>query len=270
MKGGAAAACLLAMLLGAGCNPGGTNGEAANNVTEAPAEPVLNLTNAIPLPKPGLDREALLLAAIRAASAHAAGRDDREAQASLAGRQFSFRIRFGCHGPASEEESEGEARPLSWSYDPETERLSLRAIPDLDGGQPQVRSIAGEGFKAVQGFWIHQPWLLDNACPAHAVEPDPTAPTLGIAQFFTESNARPRSRSAYESVQRLAPDTLPGAAGFDLILEGRLTALPGGRVIRCATTEASARPVCLISAEPSRISIENGATGVKLAEWGRG
>ena len=270
----AGAACLLAGgLFLAGCNPDHADeAPPVNNAAEAPDQSALNLARAIPLPESDLDREDLLLAALRAASAHAAGKDDRKAQSGLAGRQFSFRIRFGCRGPAAEAEGEESAPSLSWSYEAEEERLKLRAAPDIDSEQPLVQAVAGEGFEAIQGFWIRRPWLLENACPARPLAQDASQPTLGIAHFFSEagSRGRPRSREAYESVQRLAASALPGPAGFDLVLNGRLTALPDGRVIRCAAVETSARPVCLISAEFNRVSIENGATGVQLAEWGRG
>lgn len=286
----AGTACLFAgALLLAGCDSGDDGGPASNNV-QAPADDGLNLSRVIPLPEPDLAREDLLLAAIRAASAVAAGRDDREAQGQLAGRQFTFRIRFGCRPAAAADEpaeaapgtepaaapADGESaeRPgtpatLAWAYEPEAERLKLHAAPDIDEENPLVQAVAGDGFTAVRGFWVRRPWLLENACPAQPQRQDASPPAVGIAHFFTEADTRPRSRRAYESVQRIAADALPGPAGFDLVLRGRLTALPDGRVIRCAATEASARPVCIISAEMSRVAIENGATGAQLAEWGR-
>ncbi|MDQ3144262.1 MAG: hypothetical protein M3Q57_05210, partial [Pseudomonadota bacterium] len=96
-----------AALLGA-CqvqDPATDNDAAPNAVEPAPAP-----TSVLPLPDPVLDRAALLGAVAQAASAFAAGADDREAQGALDGRRFVVKLRFGCRGPAAEDSEES----LKW------------------------------------------------------------------------------------------------------------------------------------------------------------
>lgn len=264
---------------------------------ESQQEPAVNTANAakqqtvprlpIPIPEPPLGREQLLVASLRAASAFAAGSDDADLQKSLADKKFEFRIRFGCDGPATSRPGE----PFSWTYNPGTKALKVRATPTLSLKNPAVRSVAGEAFETVEGFWVRNPWLLAAVCPnsgeaaetisepmankAKAAKPSPAPDSspqiVGIAQFFTAAGPRTMRRSGrpYEATKRLETGQPPGG-GFDLVLTGRLVALPNGRVIACTHPQADGRPACLVSVEFGTVSIERADTREQLAQWGSG
>lgn len=277
---------------------------------EGAQDPVTNLPS-IPRPQPPLDRAALLSAVAEAASATAAGAQAPESVASLDGRQFELRIRFGCRGQAQDLEQTW----LGWSYDPDKRTLRVRAKPTIAKEDPVVSKIAGEASESVEGFWIPRPWLLQPTCPATAAltqqqqrpadttagepgegakpaanakgqqsekpasdeaeppgEPVPTTPRIGIAQFFTSDDARTRRRDSrpYSTVKTL-PETTPlPADGFNLVLSGRLRALPGGGVIECVNKNADTPPECVVSAEFLRVWIEQPGTRDVIAEWGGG
>lgn len=224
---------------------------------------------AVPMPSPPFDRAALLGAVTKAASAFAARADDRQAQAELAGRQFTFRVRFGCSGPSAKF---GDGA-MSWSYDPETQALKIRAAPDISLESPMVKTIAGPEVETVQGFWVMRPWLLVPSCVEAAERPgfEVQQPEAGIAQFFTGEDSRVQRRSRpFEAVQKVEEGKIPDEQGFDLVLTGRLKELPDGRVIKCAATGPSRRPACIASAEFDRVSVENAETRSVIAEWGVG
>ena len=271
-------------LLGACRQPepqGGTN--------DAIEEPVPNLP-AVPRPQPAIDRAAILAAVAQAASATAAGADDMAAQAALDGRQFEFRIRFGCKGPSTELRDEW----LGWSHDGQSGTLRVRAMPTLSADDEFVTALGGEQFETVEGFWIPRPWLLEAACPAtSAVSSAPAVPTadtasdetakrvtepvpswsrIGIAQFFTETDPRTgrRAMRPYEAVKMLEPAQPVGSQGFNLVLSGRLKALPRRRVIACAAKDADSSPDCVVSAEFDRVWIERPGDREIIAEWGGG
>ena len=94
---------------------------------------------------------------------------------------------------------------------------------------------------------------------------------LGIAQFFTATGPRTLRRSgrAYEATKKLTEGEKP-AAGFDLVLSGRLAPLPNGRVIACTPAGQGARPSCIISVEFGKVWIERADTHEHLADWGSG
>jgi len=247
-------------------------GQPQTNQAQPPnaSTPVLGSSNSaqsIPLPSPPLDREALLIAAARAASAYASGSDDSEAQSELAGRQFTFRIRFGCSGP----DSDPAQRAMSWTYDQPAERMKVRASPDISMDLPVAKALAAGRFEDVRGFWVPRSWLLTPSCPrgGSAEMPNSSPPSVGIAQFFTSSDSRASRRPgrALETVQRVAPDAVPGPDGLDLVLTGRLQPLGGGKVIHCSSTTPAERPVCILSVEFSSISIQDPRSGSSLAEW---
>jgi hypothetical protein len=248
-----------------------------------------------------------------AASAVAAGQQLPESVRSLDGRQFEFRIRFGCRGPATELRD----RWLGWSYDAEEKRIRVRARPTLSKDDPLVAQFSGDEFEAVEGFWIPRPWLLQSVCPAAAAvqsaasgaraesesgrepreqkgtlqqqqqgqqsdpgligddgseEPLPAVPRIGIAQFFTSDDARTRRRDtrAYEVAHALAEGQAISSQGYNLVLSGRLRALPGRGVIQCAARGPDRPPECLVSAEFLRVWIEQPRTHEVIAEWGGG
>jgi hypothetical protein len=230
----------------------------------------LTLPQVLPTSRPEMDRAALLAAVASAASAHAAGEVDRQ---NLAGRRFTLKMRFGCG-----EEGGSGTGPVSWKYDQADQRLTIRATPDIDAEAVAVDEEEG-AIEAVEGFWIAQPWLLTDACvsaaeegeaPAEAAEPP--SPTVGIAQHFTgqDSRVQRRAQRSYEIVRRTEPAIIPPAGGFNLVLEGRLEAWPGGQVIRCRGTGSASAPVCVISAEFDRVAFENPQNGLTIAQWSAG
>jgi hypothetical protein len=128
-----------------------------------------------------------------------------------------------------------------------------------------------------------QPVPLNAKAAAAAVKkgeakaaPEPAPPqaplqSVGIAQFFTATGPRTMRRSGrpYEATKRLDADEQPSGA-FDLVLTGRLVALPDGRVIACTLSDASEQPSCVISVEFGKVSIERADTHEQIAQWGSG
>lgn len=241
----------------------------------------------LPVADPPLDREALLLAVMRAASAAALGDETGAVQQDLDGKRFELRLRFGCPG-----EDLAAANSRRWTHDPDSGVVRIEVGPEIESETPLVQDAAGSDIEAVEGFWIHRPWQLKAGCPAppaaSAAEKDtqasapspgePTAaatndavPSLGIAQFFRETDARTHRRGsrAYEAAENLSEGEAPSPAGYDLIVEGRLQSLPDGRVIACRAGGMQ-RPACVISARFEEVSLERADTGELLAEWPRG
>jgi hypothetical protein len=237
----------------------------------------------LPIVEPPFDRSRLLLTVARAASAHSAGLADQGIQRTLDGKQFEVRLRFGCDGPGPGNGGYG------WSLDPDGRTLRLRAVPTLSLGDEVVRSVAGDGVEAVEGFWLPRPWLLQAACPggrpasqlpsdAQVSEGDPAAttapapsiaPRIGIARFFTAEDARTgrRINRPFEAVKQLAEGERAGQDGFDLVLSGRLRARGDGRVIVCAGSGVDRPPDCIVSAAVDRARIERPEDQEIMAEW---
>jgi hypothetical protein len=273
---------------------------------EAPAdsaanEATLNLPS-VPRPEPPLDRAGILTAVAQAASATAAGIEDSAAHRSLDGKPFEFRIRFGCRGPSPDLR---EAM-FGWTLDQESGTLRVRATPTISAGQGIVQRVAGEEFEAAEGFWVPRPWLLESACPAAAAvrpaptkaqaapaaagpaakkgrdvpapvedeqeteSPPPAWPKVGIAQFFRDTDPRTgrRGTQPYETVKTLDLEQPISSQGFNLVISGRLRALPGQRVIACVSRGADAPPDCIVSARIDRVRLERPDTEEILAEWG--
>lgn len=264
-----AAALAAACLAACGCQqPQSQQDEATNAANAAGTQTVPEIP--IPAPEAPLGREQLLVAAMHAASDFATGSDDVKAQQELAGKRFEFRVRFGCDETAT---ARGD---FSWSFDPATGALKVRAAPTLSPKDAPVKAIAGDAFEAVEGFWVARPWLVASACPRSPALPGapaqqvPEPQTVGIAQFFTATGPRTLRRSgrAYEATKKLDEGDKP-AGGFDLVLSGRLTPLPNGRVIAC-TPAGQGRPSCIISVEFGKVWIERADTHEHLADWGPG
>ncbi len=231
----------------------------ANNMVLAEDPP-----KAEPVPRPPMDREAMLLAAIRARSAAATGADDREAQRPLDRQRFEFRMRLGCDILAPGAPDTAEAR-----FDPQGRRVQLRASPNVSIENPLVSGLGGEGVEAVEGFWIRRPWLLSSSCAGSAS----AAREFGIVQFFTAQEPRTERRDgrAYEIAAPLSEGaTAPTAGSWDLVLRGRLRKWGRDRVILCRPGGEGAAPACLISVQFDEVSVEEVATGRSLANWRRG
>jgi hypothetical protein len=279
-----------------------SEGEATNQSNQA-SENVASISlPPFPAPQPPLSREQLLVAVVHAASDFAAGVDDEARQKSLAESKFEFRIRFGCSG-----EGDSPQSAAGWTFDEDNGALRVRATPDLSKADPAVAEIAGKEIEAVEGFWIRRPWLLNAICPplrasedAATARPgdgktgparkassqpgeadgvdDESAPSaggvrknVGIAQFFTASDARTMRRSgrSYQATKRLDDgDRVKG--GFDLVLAGRLKPLADGRVIACSQAAPGKQPDCIVSVEFGKVWIERADTHEILAEWGSG
>ncbi len=271
--------CLAALAFVAACQPPQPEG----NLSQPSTEPKPQVS---PLPRlEPLDRAAILAAVAQAASANAAGADDSTAQRVLDGRQFELRIRFGCRGPSAALREQW----LGWSFDEKSRTLRVRARPTLAGEDPLVQELGGGRFEAVEGFWIPRPWLLQALCPAASAveaapadevaqedakveEPLPRWPRIGIAQFFSETDARTgrRSMRPYEAVKALDPGTPIASQGFDLVLSGRLKALPDKRVIACIAKGTQSPPDCIVSADFDRVWIEASGSDQVIAEWSSG
>ena len=250
---------------------------------------------AIPLPRrePPLDRAALLGLVAQAASAAAAGSSDIPAQTLLDGRPFEIRIRFGCEGP-SPALREGT---FGWSVDAVKGTLRVQAPPTIASDDPLAKSIAGNAFEVVEGFWLARPWLLDAVCPARVGEPAaadkepagmassthnsvpvtlalPVAQPwekVGLAEFYAPDESRTGRRSARANkITITTPDPPIGPAGFDLLLAGRLRALPDQRVIACRAYDPDLPPTCIVSVAFDRAGIERANNGKSLAEWSNG
>lgn len=240
----------------------------------------------IPVADRPLDREALLLAALRAASAFAAGADDSVEQRRLAGKRFELRLRFGCGDSDVREETR------NWRLDDKQRALRIKVSPDISGDDPVATAIAGDAFEAVEGFWLRRPWLLTSACPAAPIveradaetpaNPRPESGTdadaepvaaldrrVGIAQFFTKADSRTarRRNRAYQSTTVLAADEQPSPAGYDFILSGRLRALPDRRIVACASDSPHVPPSCIVSVHVDRAWIERADNQKLIAEW---
>ena len=260
--------------------PQPTNEQATKNAAQQTSA---NLAAEVPLPKPPMNRAALLQTVALARSAAAAGVDDSQAQRSLDGKQFELRIRFGCAGAADKLDNAA----LGWTYNADTRVLRISATPTLNGDDPLVAQLNAKDVEAVEGFWIPRPWMLQASCPVPPAAP--TAPpetdtaqqpstaiakaagTIGIAQFFTAADSRTmrRDHRPYAATKTLDAGTAQvGAEGFDLVLEGRLQPGPGGRVILCKSSAADRPPDCTVSARIDRVRFEQPETGETIAEWG--
>jgi hypothetical protein len=261
------AAMILSSLALGSCRDGApaANGNAPQSANVAVSEPA---TLPVPAPEVRLNREALLMAAIRARSAAAVGTDDTADQGELEGKRFEFRIRLGCSLTSDTPATVSAAR-----YDAQERRIELEAAPDVALDQPIVAAVAGDGVEAVEGFWVPQPWLLAPSC-AGADQAQPTVaepPSVALAQIYTPADPRTERREgrAYQARQSLAEGQAPAAGGWDLVLRGRLRKI-AERVIPCRSPFPGAMPVCIISVAFEEVAIERVETGEVLARWGRG
>lgn len=271
----------LALATTSGCyQPQQANEQAEQNAAQQTST---NLAAEVPLPKPPMNRAALLQTVALARSAAAAGVDDSQAQRALDGKQFELRIRFGCSGAAAKLQDAA----LGWTYNADRRVLRISATPTLNGDDPLVEQLDAKDIEAVEGFWIPRPWMLQASCPAPPAAPvaapetdtaqQPSTATamaagrIGIAQFFTAADSRTmrRDHRPYAATKTLDAGTAQvGVKGFDLVLEGRLQPGPGGRVILCKSSAVDRPPDCIVSARIDRVRFEQPDTGATIAEWG--
>jgi hypothetical protein len=204
-KSGAVAAALLLL---AGCQPQAE--ETANNLA-APAnaaEPDKQFS--LPRPAAPLSREQLLMAVVRAQSAHALGEDDRTVQSELDGDRFELRIRFGC-GEAPVEPVPGN---LQVSRDEEARRFDVSAAPDVNLEDPVVAALAGETVEAVEGFWVPRSWLLRPGCaPAPAVAPPAAEAAPEEEEAKAKGAVRARTGSRTAAREPIVPTPAAAPAG---------------------------------------------------------
>ena len=253
---------------------------------QAPADRPTPQAVQIPAPEPPLDREKLLLAVMQSASASALAHDDEAKQRQFDGKRFEFRIRFGCGGGADR----ASPQVRGWNFDERSRVLRVRIEPDLIRGS-EADGLVGTDFEDIEGFWVPRPWLLAAGCPQTAAPaPSPTSSSeaeaprteavgiapgrrdVGIAQVYTATDSRTgrRNSRAFEVTKILDPEQRPSAAGYDLVLAGRLKALPSGKVIACGGGDPDRAPRCVISAQFDHTAIEPAGGGEPLAQWTAG
>lgn len=256
-----------AVMLGvAGC--GGPSEKESNPPEQTPAnvaEPA-----ALPTVDPPLTRRDIILAAMESATDLVTGSDDPERQQRLDGRSFSFRIRL-CEGAPSHDRL---------TFDRERRVLRVAVTTDLDADDPVAAAIGAGAFEAVEGFWVPYPWLLQAACPPApssggaenqgSALPEATAqarPTLALAEFFLPGADRSARREGrpFSVTRRLDEGVTPGPV--DLVLRGRLTGLPGAKVINCVASAPMLAPQCIVSARFDSVRLEQVETGELLGEW---
>ncbi len=246
---------------------------------EAPVEatPVAE-TPVVPLPAPvvtTLDRKTVLEGLRRAASLYASGAPPQGPD-TMVGKPFSIAVAFGCRGP--EPTVEGQAEGLArWSWVPERRAIQLSMTPGNWTDSALIAGAGGEGWEAVEGFWITRPWMEEGGCPALTADPlasGPAAPspqTVGLAAVFEADGSRLERRNGRAYAYSVRPEgdaetmTAP-RAGYRLRLEGRVGSFPGGRAIRCRAAGPDQRPVCIAAVRLDRVAFET-AEGDELSEW---
>jgi hypothetical protein len=222
--------------------------------TEVPSKP-----EPLAFPETALDREGVILAALRAATAAALGEDDSTAQAELKGRRFEVRIRFGCFGS-------DKLASNGWSYDAAKGVLRARVAADVNSGMLKASDLTDGGFEGAVGFTMRRPWMLADGCPDPRFMSMADGPAIAITQLFTANDSRvERPEASYEAVAKVIAEELP-AKGLNLIVSGRLKSLEDGRAIRCAASDGP--PACIVSSVIDRVAIEDPVRNVTLAEFG--
>ena len=245
-----------ASLLAFGCTP--PDNEQPPQRSPA-ADKVASKPEPLPVPETPLNREGMILAALRAATAAALGEDDSVAQADLKGRRFEVRIRFGCSG-SDDQASSG------WTHDAAKGVLRARVRADVNSDGLKASDSGDGGFEGAVGFTLRRPWMLTDGCPDPRFAAMAEGPAIAITQLFTASDSRvQRPEESYEAVAQVTAAQLP-TRGLNLILSGRLKPLADGRAIRCAASDGP--PACVISTVIDRVGIEDPVRNVTLAEFG--
>jgi len=244
---------------------------AASSAPPAPVTPVISIA-----PAPTLDRTGLLQEMDWAASTYAKGSDADDA--SLAGRRFVVRQAFGCNTAVSPGEATAPEGLAMATWSPDGRTLKLALTPSDWTASPPFPNAAG-AWEAAEGFWLSWPWLRADGCPnmkddGQAADPmvgqSRSPQTVGLAAVFHEGGSRlgRRNGRAHEFTVRGEGDQPPitSAAGFRLVLEGRMAAFDDGRAIRCRASGPEQRPVCIGAVQLERVAFET-AEGQMLVEW---
>jgi hypothetical protein len=236
---------------------------------DAPPSPETPPVQRAPAPPPVLDRAGLIAAGREAQARYAAGLEpDGRA---LAGRKLQVVTPFGCAGPAEDLESVG----AGWRYDADRKRLQAVVRPTDLLRWLVLPADSEPTLERADAFWLPYSWLAVPACPVRREEAAdtsaPEAPTLGVLAFRLSGQSRSGATSAYEITRRVDPEAAPQAwRGLRRVLEGRVGALPDGRVWSCSAPDPERAPVCLLAADLDRVAIVDPTTGEALGEWSRG
>jgi hypothetical protein len=228
------------------------------NAAEKPAPPAPEIK---PVSENVLDRQAVIVAALRAATAAALGTDDRNAQQELKGRKFAVRLRFGCPGITNPSRTA--------TYDPKEQVLRVKVQSDMTGEKLPASDLLRDDHEGGIGFTFGKPWLLTAGCPSPAFATMADAePTIILAQIFTAEESRAqRPVGTYQLTKTLKPEDAP-QQGLDLVVSGRFAELSDGRMIHCAASDGP--PACIVSGKIARVTVENPQNGEVLGEWGLG
>lgn len=253
-----------------------------------------------------MDRAAILTAVAAAASDYAAGIDDRQAQLSLDGKRFEFRIPFGCTSDTSilDRNLKLALRPDGKAYEVSAHMdVGLPEVMALFPGQPaQAEGTSGnettaneaiaatDQIEAAEGFWVTRPWMLSARCPiasaqmptsedAAADRPVPQTsaapasppPTVGIVQYYGASDSRVglRNGKPLTKVETITALKAAPTEGAIIVLQGRLRHWPNGKVIQCGGEAQAEPPQCLVSATIDRLAFQRVDNGAIIAEWTR-
>jgi hypothetical protein len=208
-----------------------------------------------------LNREDLVLAALRSITAAALGQDDRAAQSQLKGRKFELRMRFGC--PAADNSTR------SLAYDEKAQVLRAKVTSDIAEQTLPISDLLYRKYEGAVGFVLGQPWLLSAGCPQADFAKLPVAqPTIVLAQLFTAEESRAqRPGTSYELTKPMKPEEAP-KQGLDLIVSGRLAELADGRSVHCGARDGA--PACLIAGKIDRVALARPGSDEVLGEWGLG
>lgn len=233
----------------------------------------------LPIIEPPLDRKALLRAVVEVRSAYATGQEITERQRQLDGQRVELRLSIGCPGDTQ------PTRRID--YRENDRRLRITIAPEITAETVAVAELGLSDIEAVEGFWIYRPWVIFGDCPVIRQEGSPSfaavgqkpqsvqantapePPRIGIAQFYSAADSRTGRRGMrdYEASRQLADDEAPRPDGYQLVISGRLEALPDGRVIVCSGSGVAVPPRCIISAHIDRVSVVDPANGSALGEW---
>ncbi len=292
---------LLAVTALGGCGQQASTPAAVEAPAAVAAPPVVVVPKPVLKSIPDLGRNDIVNAAAIAASRFAAGQvevgDD-----PLVGRNFVVRIPFGCFGPTADAVSPAAlpakrttpAKPVTpepsvadpgaepragiagWSWDAKAKVTRLRLEPaEWSTSAMFTTPEAAARWEAIEGFWIPRPWLASEACPKRdALAPQTgdraaTPQTVGLAAVFERGGSRlgRRDGRAYAYTIRAKGDEAPvaPAAGYQLVLAGRISAFPDGRAFQCRAAGPDLRPVCIAAIALDRVAFEAG--GTVLTEW---